>query len=90
MAKPRKTDDQPTAKVFMSGPSQAVRLPQAYRFDCETVSIRREGNALVLTPLPRTWDDLQVADGKPMSEDFIAAVLDDNALLPLEQRANIE
>lgn len=90
MAKPLKTDDQPIAKVFMSGPSQAVRLPQAYRFDCDQVAIRREGKALVLTPLPRTWDDLRVADAEPMREDFIAAVLDDRDLLPLEERAAIE
>ena len=38
------------AKVFMSGRSQAVRLPKAYRFDCEEVEITREGDAVVLRP----------------------------------------
>lgn len=85
-----KSQTEPTAKVFMTGPSQAVRLPQAFRFECETVSIRREGNSLVLTPLPRTWDDLLIAEGEGFTDEFIASVLDDSDLLPLEKRAKIE
>ena len=80
----------PIARVFMSGKSQAVRLPQAFRFDCEAVSISREGNSLLLTPLPRTWGDLRLADGESFTDDFIAAVLDDSDLLPPEKRADIE
>ena len=46
-----------TAKVFMSGRSQAVRIPKEFRFEGEEVSIRRSGASLVLTPMPRrTWD----------------------------------
>ena len=40
-----------TAKVFMSGRSQAVRLPKAYRFDCDEVEISREGDAVILRPV---------------------------------------
>lgn len=39
-----------TAKVFMSGRSQAVRLPKAFRFDTDEVTIERVGNAVVLRP----------------------------------------
>lgn len=45
-----------TAKVFMSGRSQAVRLPKAYRFDTDEVYIARMGNALVLRPKPQDND----------------------------------
>lgn len=38
------------AKVFMSGRSQAVRLPKKYRFACDEVEITQEGDALVLRP----------------------------------------
>jgi virulence-associated protein VagC len=38
------------AKVFMSGRSQAGRLPKPYRFDCEEVEITRQGDAVVLRP----------------------------------------
>ncbi|HYH45289.1 MAG TPA: AbrB/MazE/SpoVT family DNA-binding domain-containing protein [Thermoanaerobaculia bacterium] len=45
----------PTAKIFWSGNSQAVRLPKEYRFTAgtEEVSIRREGEGIVLEPLGR-------------------------------------
>lgn len=32
-----------TAKLFMNGRSQAVRLPKAYRFEGDEVAIRRGG-----------------------------------------------
>jgi antitoxin VapB len=40
-----------TAKVFMSGRSQAVRLPKAYRVDAVEMTIERVGDALVLRPV---------------------------------------
>ena len=44
-----------TARVFKSGNSQAVRLPRAFRFDedVKDVQITREGERLVLEPVPR-------------------------------------
>ncbi|MDO5623938.1 MAG: type II toxin-antitoxin system VapB family antitoxin [Pseudomonadota bacterium] len=39
-----------TAKVFMSGRSQAVRLPKAYRFETDEVTIEKVGDAVVLRP----------------------------------------
>lgn len=43
------------AKVFWSGHSQAVRLPKSFRFGPETeeVEIRREGETVILEPVPR-------------------------------------
>jgi antitoxin VapB len=38
------------AKVFMTGRSQAVRLPKEYRLTGDSVHIKRLGNAIVLTP----------------------------------------
>lgn len=38
------------AKVFWSGRSQAVRLPKEFRFDTDTVLVRRDGDALILEP----------------------------------------
>ena len=40
-----------TAKVFMSGRSQAVRLPKEFRLTGKEVRVRREGNALILEPM---------------------------------------
>lgn len=45
------------AKVFMSGRSQAVRIPAAFRIATSEVTIVRRGSSLVLTPrTPMTWN----------------------------------
>lgn len=43
----------PTAKIFMSGNSQAVRLPKEFRFNVAQVDIVRRGREVVLTERPR-------------------------------------
>ncbi len=45
-----------TAKIFQSGGSQAVRLPKAFRLDVEEVFIAREGDKIILSPKPLSWD----------------------------------
>jgi antitoxin VapB len=43
-----------SAKVFMTGRSQAVRLPKAYRFDSDEVLIERQPDgAVVLRAKPK-------------------------------------
>jgi hypothetical protein len=45
-----------TAKLFQNGRSQAVRLPKEFRFEGQALSIRREGEAVILEPLrPQAW-----------------------------------
>jgi antitoxin VapB len=39
------------AKLFMNGGSQAVRLPQEYRFEGDRVRIRRVGRSVILEPI---------------------------------------
>lgn len=41
------------ARIFMSGNSQAVRIPRKYRLDAEVVEIFQRGDELVLKPRPR-------------------------------------
>ena len=38
------------AKLFWTGRSQAVRLPKEFRFEGESVAIRREGQRVILEP----------------------------------------
>ena len=38
------------AKVFTTGRSQAVRLPKAFRFDTDEVTVERVGDAVLLRP----------------------------------------
>lgn len=44
-----------TAKLFVNGNSQAVRLPKEYRFQGDEVVIKRMGNAVVLLPKDDPW-----------------------------------
>ncbi len=48
-----------TAKLFMNGRSQAVRLPVNYRFDCDEVYIRKdpESGDVIISRKPGSWDD---------------------------------
>jgi antitoxin VapB len=52
------------AKLFKHGGSQAVRLPKAFRFEGAEVTVRREGDAVILEPIrparrrPRTEEEM--------------------------------
>lgn len=45
-----------TAKIFENGRSQAVRLPQKYRFNADEVVIQRLGDAVLLVPKESLWN----------------------------------
>jgi antitoxin VapB len=46
-----------TARLFMNGRSQAVRLPAEFRFAGAEVYIYREGDRVVLATRPVDWND---------------------------------
>jgi antitoxin VapB len=45
------------AKLFINGRSQAVRLPQEFRFTGTQVRVTRQGRGVLLEPLSPTVDD---------------------------------
>lgn len=57
------------AKVFWTGRSQAVRLPKEFRFDADTVLVRRQGRAVLLEPA-HEWPDGYVESFAGFPEDF--------------------
>ena len=58
-----------TAKIFESGESQAVRLPEKFRFDADEVFIQKLGNAVVLVSKDDLWQTfIEGLDG--FTEDF--------------------
>lgn len=63
---------QKSAKIFINGKNQAVRLPKDFEFQgVDEVIIRKEGNSLVITPAKLNWmsfADLPAADDDFMSE----------------------
>ncbi len=59
-----------TAKLFMSGNSQAVRLPKEFQMDGEEVEIRRRGDTVILRPKKKSW--VMLAESlKKFSDDFM-------------------
>jgi hypothetical protein len=45
-----------TAEIIHTDGTQAVKLPEGFRFEGDIVSIRREGEAVILEPLkPLNW-----------------------------------
>ncbi len=46
-----------TAKIFMNGRSQAVRLPKEYRFDTDEVYISKQGQNVIISAKKPTWDE---------------------------------
>lgn len=45
-----------TAKIFMHGRSQAVRLPKEFRLPGKEVRVRKVGNAVMLEPIEKKFD----------------------------------
>jgi antitoxin VapB len=45
-------------KLFMSGNSQAVRIPREFQLEGDEVEIQRRGNTLVIRPKKQTWQSL--------------------------------
>ncbi len=64
-----------TAKLFLNGRSQAVRLPAAYRFDTDEVFIRKDPvtGDVILSRRPDDWAGfLAAADQAQVPEDFLS------------------
>ncbi len=58
-------------RVFMSGNSQAVRIPREFQFDVDEVEIFRRGDEIVLRKRPRNL--AEAFEHIPrMPEDFMA------------------
>lgn len=80
----------PTAKLFWTGRSQAVRLPKEFRFEGDAVRIRREGKAVVLEPMETKEDEwawLRNFPGGPVDEDFVKAALEE---WPQQERPELD
>ena len=74
------------ARVFMTGNSQAVRLPREFRFYVDKVAIRREGGNVILSPPYKDWADY-FERAPRVGEDFTAAMEEMRGNpLPLEKR----
>ena len=76
------------ARVFMSGRSQAVRIPAEYRFTSKEVYIRRDAQSgdLILSQAPGSWEEVYAAlDKADFPDDFLA----DRAQGPAQEREEL-
>lgn len=60
-----------TARLFINGRSQAVRLPKEYRFDDDEVFITKVDDMVILYPRRKGWD-LLARGIERFTEDFMA------------------
>ena len=66
-----------TAKLFMHGRSQAVRLPKEFRMEGKEVEITRNGDAVTLRPISAAkpdWKSIfaQLDALGPLDDDFMS------------------
>ena len=62
---------QQTAKIFLNGRSQAVRLPKEFRFNTSEVYIRKVGNEVVISEKKPTWKAF-FQQKSSFGDDFLA------------------
>jgi len=69
-----------TAKIFISGRSQAVRLPKEFRFDSTEVYIRRDEitGDVILSRKPESWKGLFALDATTEAPDDFMTDADRN------------
>ena len=75
------------SRVFMNGNSQAVRIPQEFRFNVNRVQIsRNEAGDLVIRPLPLNRGAALLAAlqdfDDSLSDDFLGRVSEDHQSQP--------
>jgi len=58
-----------TAKIFMNGNSQAVRLPKEFRLEGDEVVVKRVGDTIVLMPKRYSYAALKASLGQ-LDPDF--------------------
>jgi antitoxin VapB len=59
-----------TGKVFMSGNSQAVRLPKEFRLDTDEVELSRDGDKIVMLPKTKPYGLRLLELFEELSEDI--------------------
>jgi antitoxin VapB len=59
-----------TAKIFVNGRSQAVRLPKEYRFDESDVFIKKINDIVILIPRDKLWKTFRSSLSK-FSDDLL-------------------
>ena len=62
-----------TAKLFINGSSQAVRLPKEFRFSGSEVYAQKVGETVILVPKDKVWETF-IEGIKGFTDDYFEAV----------------
>ena len=76
-----------TAKIFINGRSQAIRLPKAYRFEGKEVYIKRTSEGVLLMPKDKSIWDVWEKNLNNYEEPFLA---NRNQLESQQERAGLD
>ena len=60
-----------TAKLFMNGQSQAVRLPKEFRLEGKEVYIQKLGNKIILSEKKQSWNQF-FNESSVFGDDFLS------------------
>ena len=63
-----------TAKLFISGGSQAVRLPKSCRFPCDEVAVKKVGEIVMLYQKDKALDNFLSCE--PFTDDVYESILE--------------
>lgn len=63
-----------TAKIFMNGQSQAVRLPKSCRFNCDEVAVKKVGDIVMLYRADKVLDNFLKCE--PLTDDVYESILE--------------
>ena len=70
-SEPAKTSLERHVKVFKNGRNKAVRIPREFEFPGEDAIMRKEGDRLVIEPVPTKSLLAVLAKLAPLLEDFL-------------------
>jgi antitoxin VapB len=70
LEKRAKTGPERHVKVFKNGRNKAVRIPREFEFPGEEAIMRKEGDRLVIEPVPTKSLLALLAKLAPLTEDF--------------------
>lgn len=70
-----------SAKLFYNRNNQSVRFPKGFELEADEVIIQKQGEKLIITPKPRSWDEY-FAKSHQLTHDFPDEIED----MPLQQR----
>ncbi|MFN5512020.1 MAG: antitoxin [Burkholderiales bacterium] len=63
------------SRVFMNGNSQAIRIPAAFRLDCQDVEIEKtESGALIIRPILKGRGQQLMDALRDIDADFVVAL----------------